>query len=150
MIYEHLLEQGLINGIALIDLSKAFDLVDHRLLLQKLEEYGITPIALKWFKSYLNDRYQVVQIASFLSNPALIKSGVPQGSILGPILFLIFINDLPSYFGSSKPFLFADDSTLISSGSDLHVLSVSLKSDIPPCPVGLTITKCLLILTRLK
>jgi hypothetical protein len=92
LIYEHLLdniEQGLINGIALIDLSKAFDLVDRRLLLQKLEEYGITPIAKKWFKSYLNDRYQVVQIASSLSNPALIKSGVPQGSILGPILFLI-------------------------------------------------------------
>ncbi|CAB3997442.1 Hypothetical predicted protein [Paramuricea clavata] len=132
LICEHLLdniEQGLINGIALIDLSKAFDLVDHRLLLQKLEQYGITPIALKWFKSYLNDRYQVVQIASSLSNPALIKSGVPQGSILGPILFLIFINDLPSYVGSSKPFLFADDSTLISSGSDLHELSVSLKSD---------------------
>jgi sarcosine oxidase/L-pipecolate oxidase len=132
LIYEHLLdniEQGLINGIALIDLSKAFDLVDRRLLLQKLEEYGITPIAKKWFKSYLNDRYQVVQIASSLSNPALIKSGVPQGSILGPILFLIFINDLPGYVGSSKPFLFADDSTLISSGSDLHELSVSLKSD---------------------
>ncbi|CAB3981669.1 Hypothetical predicted protein [Paramuricea clavata] len=132
LICEHLLdniEQGLINGIALIDLSKAFDLVDHRLLLQKLEQYGITPIPLKWFKSYLNDRYQVVQIASSLSNPALIKSGVPQGSILGPILFLIFINDLPSYVGSSKPFLFADDSTLISSGSDLHELSVSLKSD---------------------
>ncbi|CAB4014371.1 Isoleucine--tRNA ligase, cytoplasmic, partial [Paramuricea clavata] len=131
-ICEHLLdniEQGLINGIALIDLSKAFDLVDHRLLLQKLEQYGITPIALKWFKSYLNDRYQVVQIASSLSNPALIKSGVPQGPILGPILFLIFINDLPSYVGSSKPFLFVDDSTLISSGSDLHELSVSLKSD---------------------
>ncbi|CAB4038093.1 Hypothetical predicted protein [Paramuricea clavata] len=112
----------------LIPIYKAetpFDLVDHRLLLQKLEQYGITPIALKWFKSYLNDRYQVVQIASSLSNPALIKSGVPQGSILGPILFLIFINDLPSYVGSSKPFLFADDSTLISSGSDLHELSVS-------------------------
>ena len=55
------MEQGLINGIALIDLSKEFDLVDHRLLLEKLEPYGITPLALRWFKSYLNDSYQVVQ-----------------------------------------------------------------------------------------
>ena len=68
-----------------------------------------------------------MQIAAFLSNPALVKSGVPQGSILGPILFLIFINDLPSYVGRSKPFLFADDSTLISSGADPHELS--LKTD---------------------
>ena len=116
LINEHLLdniEQGLINGIHLIDLSKAFDLADHRLLMQKLEQYGITPIALKWFKSYLNYRYQVVQIASSQCNPALIKSGLSQGSILRPILFLIFINDLPNYVASSTPFLFADGSTLI-------------------------------------
>ena len=133
LIYEHLLsniEKGLINGVALVDFSKAFDLVDHSVLLRKLELYGITPLALKWFKSYLNERYQRVEIASFLSNPALIKSGVPQGSILGPILFLIFINDLPSYLGSSEPFLFADDTTMISSGVNTHDLSLCLKTDL--------------------
>ena len=87
-------------------------------------------LALRWFKSFLNERYQVVQIAPSLSNPASVKCGVPQGSILGPILFLISTNDLPSYEGRSKPFLFADDFTLISSGSDLHELSVSLKTNV--------------------
>ena len=133
LIYEHLLsniEKGLINGVALVDFSKAFDLVDHSVLLRKLELYGITPLALNWFKSYLSERYQRVEIASFLSNPALIKSGVPQGSILGPILFFIFINDLPSYLGSSEPFLFADDTTMISSGVNTHDLSLCLKTDL--------------------
>ena len=87
LIYEHLvenIEQGLIiNGLALIDLSKAFDLVDYKLLLQKLERYGVTPLTLKWFQSYLYDRYQLVQIASSLSNPSLIKSGVPVPSEMG-------------------------------------------------------------------
>ena len=110
--------------------SQLLSFLDHKLLLQKLEQYGVTPLTLKWFQSYLNDRYQLVQIASSLSNPSLIKSGVPQGPILGPIFFLILINDLPNYVRNSKPYLFADDSTIISQGWDQHELSVSLKSDI--------------------
>jgi hypothetical protein len=101
------------NGILLIDFSKAFDLVDHLIILQKLTKYGISLAALNWFQSYLFDRSQLVQIKGFLSEPKKIIAGVPQGSILGPLLFLVYINDLPLSLVASKPFLFADDSTLL-------------------------------------
>ena len=78
-----------------IDLSKAFDTVDHTLLLNKLDYYGIKGLALAWFKNYLSDRLQYVGIGSVSSHMLPIICGVPQGSILSPILFQIYVNDLP-------------------------------------------------------
>ena len=95
-----------------------------------MEQHGIIPLALRWFKSYLNENYQLLEFASSLSNPAVIKAGVTQGSILGTILFLNFINDSSRYVASCKSSLFADDTTLVSSGADNNKLSVSLKTDI--------------------
>ena len=95
-----------------IDLSKAFDTIDHSILLQKLKYYGIDGIALNWFKSYLNERKQFVVINDSNSDLNFIKTGVPQGSILGPLLFLIYINDLQFISTNLKLISFADDTTI--------------------------------------
>jgi hypothetical protein len=103
------------------DLKKAFDTVDHKILLKKLAKIGVCEAALRWFESYLSNRFQYVCIGSSASNLLSIKIGVPQGSILGPLLFLIYINDLPS-ISEMLNFLFADDTTLLSSHSDINYL----------------------------
>ena len=99
-------------GVVLVDFKKAFDLVDHQILLNKLEIYGIKDEALQWFNTYLTNRKQQVTINNSKSDFKHISCGVPQGSILGPLLFLLFINDLPLYTSNVFTDLYADDTTL--------------------------------------
>ena len=110
------LDRKMFNLVVLIDLKKAFDTVDHQILLRKLELYGIKGEALTFLKSYLTNRNQKCQIKNSFSTERLIKCGVPKGSILGPLFFLLYINDLPQCLNKTKPRLFADDTNLTASG----------------------------------
>ena len=100
-----------------LDLKKAFDTVNHRILLEKLEHYGIRGVVLDWFKSYLENRKQYVTVNGHCAETLNITCGVPQGSVLGPLLFLIYINDLANVSKVLKFHLFADDTNIFDSSS---------------------------------
>ena len=114
-----------------LDFKKAFDTVDHKILLSKFDFYGIRGVSHEWLKSYLSERNQITVIdgiTSYSSSPShdkswiIISHGVPQGSVLGPLLFLIFINDLPNSSSLFKFILFADDCTLSTSFAEENAL----------------------------
>lgn len=113
-----------------IDLKKAFDTISHELLLLKLYNIGIRGKALEVFRSYLSDRYQVVKISGVESKPELITYGVPQGSILGPLLFLIYINDIHSLDLKGDITLYADDSSLFYFGNKIESIKNQAQDDL--------------------
>lgn len=121
---------GYINGVVLVDLSKAFDTVDHTILLKKLNMYGFNNIPLDWFKSYLDDRQQCCMANGIQSDFKPITTGVPQGSILGPLLFLLYINDLPNCLTSTTPGMYADDTQITASAETVNEVENTLNSDL--------------------
>ena len=113
----------------LIDFRKAFDTVEHNILLEKLNHYGIRGNALQWFNCYLSNRYQYVNYNNTSSDMKLITCGVPQGSILGPLLFLLYINDIASV-SNLFSILFADDTTLFYSSKSLQELATVVNNEL--------------------
>ena len=107
-------------------MSKAFDSVDHQILLRKIQSVGASTSALKWFNSYLTNRYQVVRIHSSVSDPLPVECGVPQGSILGPLLFSIYENDLPEVPRYCSTECYVEDTNLFLS---FHLHDFRLNSD---------------------
>ena len=113
-----------------IDLKKAFDTVDHNILLSKLEHYGIRGVANNWFSSYLSNRQQHVSIEGFNSSKLSVNIGVPQGSVLGPLLFLIYLNDLHKSIIHSSVHHFADDTNLLLVDKSPKTISKKLNADL--------------------
>ena len=120
----------LITAGVFLDLSKAFDTIDHNILLTKLNYYGVRGVSLDWFRSYLCDRIQIVQIRNAKSLPLTLHTGVPQGSNLGPLLFIIYMNDMFSSTDIGEVLHYADDTCLLYTFKSKHDLNEQLNNEL--------------------
>ena len=128
------ISEALENGDCVIgiflDFSKAFDTVDHIILLQKMDLYGIQDNTISWFENYLSNRKQYVTYNGIKSQTEKINCGVPQGSILGPLLFLIYINDLSTVSEACMSILFADDTNMFFTGNHLKTMATVFNEEL--------------------
>ena len=123
-------DSGRLGGAVFIDLSKAFDTISHSVLLNKLQSYGIDGNELEWLTDYLFERKQIVDIQNAYSDEKPLLTGVPQGSILGPLLFIIFLNDLAETLNHSKIIKYADDTVVYFSEKNVEIIQEKLNEDL--------------------
>ena len=127
--WKECINEGDIVGTFFIDFRKAFDVVDHSIFLRKLQIYKFSPNAILWFQSCFEYRQQALVTDNGLSEYAQVRFGVPQGSILGPTLFLLFINDLPLSLQYCSSDFYADDATFYTHDKDIHTIEIRIQSD---------------------
>ena len=124
------MDKGNYTDMVMIALQKAIDTVDHDILLNKLKAIGLDDFSTSWFSSYLKNIFQKTEVDGIFSDPMVVPCGVPQGSILAPLLFLIYVNDMEAAV-SCRLFLYADDSALLVSGTSVSVIEETLGHGLP-------------------
>ena len=124
-----IMDAGHFVGAVFLDLKKAFDTVCHPILINKLQSFGVGGLELDWFTSYLSNRKQITEVGTATSDMASVIFGVPQGSILGPLLFTLYINSLPSIVSNCKVNPYADDTALVYAGKSVVDIGEKLTAD---------------------
>ena len=119
------------TGMILLDLQKAFDTLDHGVLLEKMKYFGFRASIIKWFESYLLNRKFLVCIDNVFSETGTLKYGVPQGCILGPLLFLLYVNDHPQSLSDAGSYLYADDTYIFYQHADVKKIENVLSKEFP-------------------
>ena len=122
--------KGQRSAVVFLDMRKAFDTVDHLILLAKLNSAHLDDRFMRWFRSYLHSRKQQTRANNITSTPTSVNRGVPQGSVVGPLLFTLYVNDVCSRLKNSRCFLYADDIALVVSGKDVHRVQLLLQEDL--------------------
>ena len=149
--WKELIDQNKVVVTVFVDFKRAFETINRNLLIRQLECYGIVDKANNWFKNYLSDRYQQTRIGEEISNKAMVKFGVPQGSVLGPLLFITYINDIVQCFEDDTIVnLFVDDTLISVYGDNIIEVLKKMQSELQKLENWLKITICLLIHKKLK